>query len=276
MMSLRGKIEFAEMTDTGRVRDHNEDAIGSDPDIGLMVLADGMGGYNAGEVASGIAVQIVSELATEGAGRENRDEIDPHSGLMRQSIVLRDAVYRANKIIFQTAQSQTHCEGMGTTIVACMFYDNKVSIAHVGDSRAYRLRGGAFDQLTLDHSLLQELVDRGFYSAEEAQRSTNRNYVTRALGVEPTVEVEVHEYEVLPEDIFLLCSDGLPDMVEDEDIHLTISTFNASLDIVGKQLIELANDQGGRDNVSVQLAQVITPFTAKKGLFVKLANLFRT
>jgi protein phosphatase len=275
-MSLRGKIEFAEITDTGRVRDHNEDAIGSDPEIGLMVLADGMGGYNAGEVASGIAVQIVSELATEGAGRENRDEIDPHSGLMRQSIVLRDAVYRANKIIFQTAQSQTHCEGMGTTIVAAMFYDNKISIAHVGDSRAYRLREGQLEQLTLDHSLLQELVDRGFYSAEEAQRSTNRNYVTRALGVEPTVEVEVHEYDVLPEDIYLLCSDGLPDMVEDEDIHLTISTFNASLDIVGKQLIELANEHGGRDNVSVQLAQVIAPFTARKGIFAKLAGMFRT
>jgi PPM family protein phosphatase len=274
-MSLKGKISFAEITDVGRVRDHNEDAIGSDPDIGLMVLADGMGGYNAGEVASGIAVQIVSELAAEGASRENRDEIDPHSGMMRQSIVLRDAVYRANKIIFQTAQSQTHCEGMGTTIVACMFYDNKVSIAHVGDSRAYRLRSGQFEQLTMDHSLLQELVDRGFYSAEEAQRSTNRNYVTRALGVEPTVEVEVNEYEVQPDDVYLLCSDGLPDMVEDEDIHLTISTFNDSLDVVGKQLIELANDHGGRDNVSVMLAQVIASFAARKGLLVKLANMFR-
>ena len=275
-MSLRGKIDFTEMTDTGRVREHNEDAIGSEPDIGLMVLADGMGGYNAGEVASGIAVQIVSELAAEGATRENRDEIDPHSGLMRQSIVLRDAVYRANKIIYQTAQSQTHCEGMGTTIVAAMFYDNKISIAHVGDSRAYRLRGGVFEQITMDHSLLQELVDRGFYSAEEAQRSTNRNYVTRALGVEPSVEVEVHEHEVLPDDVYLLCSDGLPDMVEDEDIHLTISTFNASLDVVGKQLIELANDHGGRDNVSVMLAQVNQPFAARKGLLVKLANLFRS
>ena len=274
--SLKGKIDFAEITDTGRVREHNEDAIGSDPEIGLMVLADGMGGYNAGEVASGIAIQIVTELATEGANRENRDEVDPHSGLMRQSIVLRDAVYRANKIIFQTAQSQTHCEGMGTTIVAAMFYDNKISIAHVGDSRAYRLRAGAFEQLTMDHSLLQELVDRGFYSHEEAQRSTNRNYVTRALGVEPTVEVEVHEHEVVPDDVYLLCSDGLPDMVEDEDIHLTISTFNASLDVVGKQLIELANDHGGRDNVSVMLAQVLAPFAAKKGLFVKLANLFRS
>jgi serine/threonine protein phosphatase PrpC len=275
LKSLRGKIDFAEFTDTGRVRDHNEDAVGSNPDIGLMVLADGMGGYNAGEVASGIAVQIVSELAADGANREEREDIDPQSGLMRQSIVLRDAVYRANKIIFQTAQSQTHCEGMGTTIVACMFYDNRISIAHVGDSRAYRLRGDQFEQLTLDHSLLQELVDRGFYSHDEAQKSTNRNYVTRALGVEPTVEVEVHEHQVLPDDIYMLCSDGLPDMVEDEDIHLTISTFNASLDAVGQQLIELANDHGGRDNVSVMLAQVHEPFAAKKPLLVRLTSLFR-
>ena len=274
-MTLRGKIDFAELTDTGRVREHNEDAIGSNPEIGLMVLADGMGGYNAGEVASGIAVQIVTELATEAAGREDRADIDPHSGLMRQSIILRDAVYRANKIIFQTAQSQTHCEGMGTTIVACMFHDNKVSIAHVGDSRAYRLRGGKFDQITLDHSLLQELVDRGFYSAEEAQRSTNRNYVTRALGVEPAVEVEVHEHEVLPDDVFLLWSDGLCDMVEDEDIHLTISTFNASLDVVSQQLVDLANNQGGRDNISVMLAQVLDAFPAKKGLIAKIAGWFR-
>lgn len=275
-MTLRGKIKFAEITDTGKVREHNEDAIGSDPDIGLMVLADGMGGYNAGEVASGIAVQTITDLATDGATREERDDIDPTTGLMRQSIVLRDAVSRANKIIFQTAQSQTHCEGMGTTVVAAMFYDNRISIAHVGDSRAYRLRGDSFEQLTLDHSLLQELVDRGFYSEEEAQRSTNRNYVTRALGVEPTVEVEVHEHDVLPNDVFLLCSDGLPDMVEDEDIHLTISTFNASLDVVGQQLVQLTNDHGGRDNVSVMLAQVVESFAARKGLIARLSRMFRS
>ena len=273
--SLRGKIKFAELSNTGMVREHNEDAIGLNDDMGLLVLADGMGGYNAGEVASGIAVQTITDLAAEGATREERNDVDPHTGLMRQTIVLRDAVARANKIIFQTAQSQTHCEGMGTTLVAAMFYDNKISIAHVGDSRAYRLRDERFEQLTMDHSLLQELVDRGFYSEEEAQRSTNRNYVTRALGVEPTVEVEVQEYDVLPGDIYLLCSDGLPDMVEDEDIHLTISTFNASLDVVGQQLVKLANDHGGRDNVSVMLSQVLESFAAKKGLMAKLAGLFR-
>ena len=144
----------------------------------------------------------------------------------------------------------------------------------MGDSRAYRLRGDQFEQLTLDHSLLQELVDRGLYSEEEAQRSTNRNYVTRALGVEPTVEVEVQEYDVLPDDVYLLCSDGLPDMVEDEDIHLTISTFNASLDVVGQQLVELANDHGGRDNVSVMMAQVMDSFPAKRSILQRLAKMF--
>ncbi len=274
-MSLRGKIKFAEITDVGKVREHNEDAIGSDADMGLMVLADGMGGYNAGEVASGIAVQTITELAAEGATREERNVRDSETGFMRQTIVLRDAISRANKIIYQTAQSQTHCEGMGTTLVAALFYDNTVSIAHVGDSRAYRLRNEQFEQLTLDHSLLQELVDRGFYSEEEAQRSTNRNYVTRALGVEPAVEVEVQEFDVLPDDIYLLCSDGLPDMVEDEDIHLTISTFNASLDVVGQQLVNLANEHGGRDNVSVMLTQVLESFAAKRSLFARLASVFR-
>jgi protein phosphatase len=164
---------------------------------------------------------------------------------------------------------------MGTTLVAAMFYDDKISIAHVGDSRAYRLRDDKFEQITLDHSLLQELVDRGFYTAEEAQRSTNRNYVTRALGVEPTVEVEIREYDVLPDDVYLLCSDGLSDMVEDDDIHLTISTFNDSLDVVGQQLIDLANDNGGRDNVSVMLAQVRDAFPAKRSLLEKITGLFR-
>ena len=274
-MSLRKKIRFASITHPGMVREHNEDFIGSDAEIGLMVLADGMGGYNAGEVASELAVDIVSRMVREGVGREARNDIDTGSGLMRQSIILRDAVSRSNKIIYQTAQSKTECEGMGTTLVATLFYDDRVSIAHVGDSRAYRLRNDKFEQLTLDHSLLQELVDRGFYSQEEAQRSTNRNYVTRALGVEPTVEVEIQEELAERGDIYLLCSDGLPDMVEDEDIHLTISTFSASLDVVGQQLVQLSNDHGGRDNISIMLAQVLSPYPAKKGLAKMISGMFR-
>jgi len=273
-MSLRKKLAHVELTDVGRVRDHNEDDIGSQPDIGIWVLADGMGGYNAGEVASGIAVKTVIDLVTEACKREDRNGIEPETGFMRQSIVLRDAIMRANKIINQTAQSQPQCEGMGTTLVACLFYDNRVSVAHVGDSRLYRMRDGRFEQITLDHSLLQELVDRGFYSQEEAQRSTNRNYVTRALGVEPQVDVEIQEIDAQKGDYLLMCSDGLPDMVEDEDIHLTLNTFSNNIQTVGEQLIKLANDNGGRDNVSVVIIRVNDAYPASAGVFGKLRNMF--
>jgi len=273
-MSLRKKFAHVELTDVGRVREHNEDDIGADADIGLWVLADGMGGYNAGEVASGIAVKTVIDLVTEACRREHRNAIEPATGYMRQTIVLRDAILRANKIIHQTAQSQPQCEGMGTTLVACLFYDDRISIAHVGDSRVYRMRGNRFEQITMDHSLLQELVDRGFYSQEEAQRSTNRNYVTRALGVEPSVDVEIQEMDVEKGDYFLMCSDGLPDMVEDEDIHLTINTFNTSIQTIGEPLITLANDNGGRDNVSIVIVPVAESFPAKAGILDKFRNMF--
>ncbi|MCK6371547.1 MAG: Stp1/IreP family PP2C-type Ser/Thr phosphatase [Gammaproteobacteria bacterium] len=273
-MSLRSKFRSVQLTDTGRVREHNEDAIGTNLDAGLLVLADGMGGYNAGEVASGIAVKTVLDLVANGCDREQRNAVDPETQLMRQSIILRDAVARANKIIHQTARSQPQCEGMGTTIAACLFYDNRVSLAHVGDSRIYRFRRNRFEQLTMDHSLLQELVDRGYYSQEEAARSTNRNYVTRALGVEATVQVAIQEDQVVPGDIYLLCSDGLPDMVEDEDIHLTISTFSANLDVVGQQLIQLSNDHGGKDNISVILAQVLEAFPARTSLITRMKAIF--
>jgi serine/threonine protein phosphatase PrpC len=233
-----------------------------------------MGGYNAGEVASGIAVKTIVNLVREQVEREDMSVLDRESGMSRPSIILRDAIHRANKIIYQTARTQPQCEGMGTTIVAGLFFDNKVSIAHVGDSRMYRLRSEKFEQVTMDHSLLQELVDRGFYSAEEAQRAANKNYVTRALGVEPNVEVELQEVAVHKGDVYAICSDGLSDMVEDDDIHLTISTFSANLDTVAKQLIQLANDNGGRDNVSIVMAQVVDPFPAHKGIFDKILGWF--
>jgi PPM family protein phosphatase len=273
-MTLRSKIRFVGMTDTGKVREHNEDTIATDENIGLLVLADGMGGYNAGEVASGIAVKTVLNLIREQVEREDLTVLDKDSGMTRPSIILRDAIHRANKIIYQTARSQPQCEGMGTTIVAALFFDNRVSIAHVGDSRMYRLRSDRFEQVTMDHSLLQELVDRGFYSAEEAQRAANKNYVTRALGVEPNVEVELQEAVVQKGDVYVLCSDGLSDMVEDDDIHLTISTFSANLDTVAKQLIQLANDNGGRDNVSAVMAQVLDAFPANKGIVDKIFRWF--
>jgi protein phosphatase len=273
-VSLRSYVQAVGLTNTGKVREHNEDSISWDRDIGLFVLADGMGGYNAGEVASGIAVKTIVNLVREAFAGQELDGIDKTTGLHRPSIILRDAIARANKIIHQTSKSQSQCEGMGTTVVSALFYDNRVALAHVGDSRMYRLRKETFEQLTMDHSLLQELVDRGFYSPEEAQRATNKNYVTRALGVEPNVDVDIHEYPVEPGDWLVLCSDGLTDMVEDEDIHLTISTFGGNLDTVARQLVQLANDSGGRDNISVVLAQVVELFPARRGILDRILAWF--
>jgi protein phosphatase len=274
-LTLRNKLLFAGGTDTGRVREHNEDTIAVEPELGLLVLADGMGGYNAGEVASGIAVRTIVNMVRETVQREDLTSSDPTTQLSRRSIVLRDAVQRANKLIFHTARTQPQCEGMGTTVVTALFHDNRVTVAHVGDSRLYRLREGRFSQVTSDHSLRQELVDRGFYSPAEAQRAANKNYVTRALGVEASVEVQILEENVARGDQYLLCSDGLSDMVEDPDIHLTITTFGDNLDSVAKQLIQLANENGGKDNVSVLIARVLNDFPARRKLLDRLDRLFR-
>ena len=273
-MHLRGKLRCVGVSDTGRIREHNEDTIGTDADIGLVVLADGMGGYKSGEVASGIAVRTVLTLIKEALDREDLSVRDPESGLSRPGILLRDSINRANKIIYQTARTQANCEGMGTTVVAGLFYDDKLTIAHVGDSRLYLHRDGQFRQVTQDHSLLQELVSRGFYTPEEASRAAAKNYVTRALGVEATVEVDVTEIPVLKADLLLLCSDGLSDMVEDEDIHLTISTFGGNLETLAKQLIVLSNDNGGRDNVSIVLARVLDSFPARRRMIDRILARF--
>lgn len=272
--SLRGKLRSAAMSDTGRIRDHNEDAVAWDTDIGLFVLADGMGGYNAGEVASGIAVKTIMNLVREAYANQDLDGIDERTGLSRPAIVLRDAVARANKIIHQTSHTESQCEGMGTTVVACLLYDNRLVTAHVGDSRLYRMHQGKLKQVTLDHSLLQELVDRGFYTPEEAAKVANKNYVTRALGVEPLVDVEVREHPVSRGDCLLLCSDGLTDMVEDKQIELTLTTFGNSLETAARQLVQMANDNGGRDNVSVVLAEVAAPFPVKKGILDRILGWF--
>jgi protein phosphatase len=273
-MRLKGKFRTVGVSDTGRIREHNEDTIGTDGDIGLVVLADGMGGYKAGEVASGIAVRTLMGLLKGAVDREDLSLHDEQAGLSRPGILLRDSIQRANKLIYQTAKTQAHCDGMGTTVVAGLFFDDKLTIAHVGDSRLYRFRTGRLEQVTKDHSLLQELISRGFYTPEEAQRAAAKNYVTRALGVESTVDVEVTEVPVQKDDLFLLCSDGLSDMVEDDDIQLTINTFGANLETLAKQLVLLSNDNGGRDNVSVVLVRVLEAFPAQRGMIDRILGLF--
>ena len=260
--TLSDALEIVLRTDTGRVREHNEDAVFANPHIGFVVLADGMGGYNAGEVASSMATtRLASELESALAARAPHATDGP-GGEAFAGQCLRDAVADANAAIFQAAQDEAGYAGMGTTLVAALFFDDRVAVAHVGDSRLYRLRDGTLSLLTHDHSLLQEPIDSGLLSAEEARHSLNRNLVTRALGVDPLVEVDLAEHLVLPDDLYLLCSDGLNDMVPDEEIALALQTLSGHLELAATQLVEMANDQGGRDNVSVILVKVRQAYPA--------------
>ena len=242
------------------VRAHNEDAIFVDG-AGLAVLADGMGGYNAGEVASGIAVSMIKEgLMPELVSGRDLSKVDVHTGLTHAALLLQQQIAAASKGIYEAAQSRPECAGMGTTIVAAVFHGSRVSIAHIGDSRCYRLRGGRFEQLTRDHSLLQEQIDSGQITADQARFSLNKNLVTRALGIEAIVPADISEYRVEPDDIYLLCSDGLTDMVDTEIVHGVVDEQRATLEVAAGQLIELANQNGGRDNISVILARVPAGF----------------
>ena len=274
-MSLSQALQTASLTDPGRVRDHNEDCIESRPDIGLFVLADGMGGYNAGEVASGMATSLISDGLQEtwsprglaGRGREDTKALSEQ--------FIKDQVARANSAIFTTSQNNPECAGMGTTLVVTLFFDNFMTVAHIGDSRLYRLRGESMEQVTRDHSLLQEQLDSGLITPEEAKLSQNKNLVTRALGIDPSVEPEVHVYEAQPDDTYLLCSDGLSDMVEDEEIRLTLITLKSNPNLTVQQLVQAANDNGGRDNISAMLIRVAEPFGVPRGWLARLKALFR-
>ena len=274
-MSLSHALQSASLTDPGRVRDHNEDCIESRPDIGLFVLADGMGGYNAGEVASGMATSLISdglEEAWDPRSLASRGRDDTKS-LSEQ--LIKDQVARANSAIFTTSQNNPECAGMGTTLVVALFFDNFMTVAHIGDSRLYRLRGESMEQVTRDHSLLQEQLDSGLITPEEAKLSQNKNLVTRALGIDPSVEPEVHVYETQPDDTYLLCSDGLSDMVEDEEIRLTLITLKSNPNLTVQQLVQAANDNGGRDNISAMLIRVAEPFGVPRGWLARLKALFR-
>jgi protein phosphatase len=272
---LDSALEVASHTDPGMVRSHNEDSIASDSDKGLVVLADGMGGYNAGEVASGMATTVITTELQQMLEDHLPFEVDPQSGQTLAQGMLREQIAKANTSIYQAAQSQPQYAGMGTTLVVAMFHDNKVTVAHIGDSRLYRLRDDTFSQVTKDHSLLQEQIDSGLITPEQAKTSQNKNLVTRALGIDPTVEPEIHDYDTEVGDIYLLCSDGLCDMVSDEDIGMAVQTLGANLKLCCQQLVQMANDNGGRDNVSVILIKVARDYAAPRGFVSKFMGWFK-
>ncbi len=232
---------MAGMTDAGRVREHNEDAIAWDSEQGWALLADGMGGHNAGEVASAIAVEVISE--------QLKSAEDGIAGALLES-----AVEQANSAIYQQATAQPRLYTMGTTVVALSLHAHTLHCAHVGDSRLYRLRGGELQQLSRDHSLVQELLDEGMIDAEQARTSEQKNVITRALGLEPEVEVEMTEDTALGGDSYLLCSDGLSDRLRDEEIAELLA--GEALPEVAENLINAANRHGGEDNISVIVIRV--------------------
>ena len=274
-MNLSQSLQSASHTDPGRVRDHNEDCIESRPEIGLFVLADGMGGYNAGEVASGMATSLIADGLQESWKPADVQRLSREDAKALSEKLIREQIGRANNAIFTTSQNNPECAGMGTTLVVCLFYDNFLTVAHIGDSRLYRLRGEAMEQVTRDHSLLQEQLDSGLITPEEAKLSQNKNLVTRALGIDPTVDAEIHVYETQPDDSYVLCSDGLSDMVEDEEIRLTLITLKQNPNLTVQQLIQAANDNGGRDNISAMLIRVAEPYGVPRGWLARFKALFR-
>ncbi len=254
---------YCAKTDTGRARNNNEDSVAYDEVTNTAVLADGMGGYNAGEIASGMATAFIKSelsrwLSESGPGVKSKE--------VRRAMEI--CVDNANLSIYNAANSNAQYSGMGTTLVVGVFHENLLLLGHIGDSRCYRVRGGVLEQITRDHSLLQEQIDAGLVTPEQALTSNIKNLVTRALGVEETVSLEINEYPVETGDVYLMCSDGLSDMVNESSIARIISG-QPDLSSRARALVDAANEAGGRDNISVLLVEAgDTP--EKKGLIARL------
>ncbi|OGS00392.1 MAG: hypothetical protein A3G41_03135 [Elusimicrobia bacterium RIFCSPLOWO2_12_FULL_59_9] len=250
------KLSLAAKTDVGRKRDNNEDSIGADADLGLLIVADGMGGHQAGEVASQIAVDVVLKNLRSMAQSERPslpEGSDPALALKTNQLAF--CVRMANQVIFEAAHKFPKDSGMGTTLTSLLLDGDHYAVAHVGDSRAYVVREGAMQQISDDHSLVMEQVRKGLISLEQAEKSNMQNILIRALGVESKVQVDVAEHPAMDGDVVLLCSDGLNKMVSDEGILKAVLEQKEPLAICNR-LIEMSNRNGGVDNVSVAVGQV--------------------
>ncbi|MFN8111947.1 MAG: Stp1/IreP family PP2C-type Ser/Thr phosphatase [Solirubrobacterales bacterium] len=232
--------EAVQLTDTGRQREANEDSYFSRAP--LFAVADGMGGAQAGEVASRMAVEAFERVDETSAAPEE---------------VLRRTAQDANRAIFDLAQGDSSRSGMGTTLTAALLHGDEISFGHVGDSRAYVFREGKLKQITNDHSLVEELRRQGKLTRDQAAEHPQRSVITRALGPEPNVEVDTMTFSARPGDIFLLCSDGLTTMLDDEDVAAVLAR-EENLPMAGRRLIRAANDRGGRDNITVVLFRLET------------------
>ncbi len=238
---------MAGLTDPGRQRPENEDCLAFYPEIGLAVLADGMGGHQAGEVASRMAVDVMARYCVDAFASEARRP--------RALDTLRGAIGAANTAIFEMARHTPEYTGMGSTVVSVLFQNGELCFGHVGDSRLYRLRAGRLERLTQDHSVVQELLNRGLVTPDQARQSVSKNLVTRALGVDPGVQADMQTLETRAGDLYLLCSDGLNDVLTDPEIEYLLTTPDADLGGIVRRLVDAANAAGGPDNISVVLAR---------------------
>lgn len=245
-------LDFALKTHAGLVRPLNEDAIGADPSCGLFVLADGLGGYSAGEVASVMAISAVLDRLSSAldASKSSDAPFAPDEAIY-------DTVGEINATIYNAALNSAAFEGMATTLVIAWFLGNRLWIAHTGDSRLYRYRDGKLEQLTRDHSFSQELLDAGMVTEEEARLLPAKNLVTRALGASADIEPEIQDVDVQAGDMLLMCSDGLTEMVGAFEIAGLLSIGEDDTHETARRLVDLANESGGRDNISVVLVRVV-------------------
>ncbi|MBX6393470.1 MAG: serine/threonine-protein phosphatase [Burkholderiales bacterium] len=237
------ELEVASCTDTGKVRPYNDDSVAVDAAAGIAAIADGMALRRGADVASRIATaELLERLRRESGTSPER--------------AVREAFSAIDRAIHEQAQKNVSMQGMATTLVAAWFRGERVSIAHVGDSRLYRFRDGQLERLTIDHSFVQEQLSAGTLTNSEARLSQSRHLVTRALGTSEGVAPDLSEHEVRPGDIYLLCSDGLHDLVDDSDIALALETLQPNIGLAAATLVHMANDRGGLDNISVVIVRV--------------------
>lgn len=250
------RIQLGARTDVGRVRKNNEDSFKLVPELNLFVLSDGMGGEAHGEVASNLAVDAIAAHCVDSSQKPGVPFlVPPRTDLDERTNRLASAVQLANRMIYESALKHPAQRGMGATVVAIWINDQRLSVAHVGDSRLYLLRAGDFQQITEDHSLVAEQVRRGILTREQAETSDMQSVLIRALGIEPEVQVDADEHLLMEGDVLVLCSDGLSRMVSDLEIASTLLSQNG-MQPATDRLIELANEYGGEDNVTVVLVQV--------------------
>ncbi|HEY3122328.1 MAG TPA: Stp1/IreP family PP2C-type Ser/Thr phosphatase [Vicinamibacteria bacterium] len=250
------KIAYHALTDVGRKRKGNEDSLFLNPDQNLFIVADGMGGHAAGEVASKMAVEAINEFVTLTGGDDDitwpfgLDENISYDGNR-----LKTAIKYANRKVLEATREKSEYEGMATTVAAVLVDGETANLAHVGDSRVYLMRDGTLKQLTSDHSWVNEQIQSGVLSADQARGHPLRNVVTRALGGKPDLQVDMQVHKMQPGDVLLLCSDGLTTMLPDDEIHELLEGSRGDIKRAAQDLVTAANEKGGEDNITVVLIQ---------------------